>query len=283
MDIQPFLASEHAPCPPERAGFHILPVPLERSVSYGKGAAMGPAAILEASQQLEAEELGRSPGRTGFFTAPPIPCGGDIGEVLSRVSDAVEKAVELGALPVLLGGEHTATLGALRALAAHGPFGILQFDAHADLRDSYLGDPLSHACVMRRALEELHLPLAQVGVRELCEEEFHARERFQVIHHDAERMARQGMPEFPLPGDFPKRIYVSFDVDALDPSIMPATGTPSPGGLLWWDTAKMLERCLKNRTLVGMDIVELAPIPGLHHPDYTAAKLVHVLMAMSLG
>ena len=190
-------------------------------------------------------------------------------------------------MPVLLGGEHTVSLGALRALARQArekgePFGIVQFDAHADLRPEYEGDPFSHACVMHRAVADLGLPLVQFAVRDMSREEAEVRKRYNVTHYDAYFLARVGLPEQPLPEDFPRRIYISFDVDGLDSSLMPATGTPSPGGISWREAQFILERCARDREIVGLDVVELAPIPGLHHANFTAAKLTHLLMALAL-
>mgnify|MGYP001777597107 FL=1 len=282
MSQTAFLASEYAPVAPHEAAFHIIPAPLEQSVSYGGGTARGPQAILEASQQLEAWDGHSAPGEAGLYTAPAIPCSGPVETVLERIEAAVREALACRACPVLLGGEHTVTLGALRALAATGePFGIVQFDAHADLRPSYEGSIYSHACVMHRAVADLGLPLAQFAVRDMSREEADVRQRYGVICHDAEALARRGLPDNPLPHDFPRRLYISFDVDGFDASLMPATGTPSPGGLFWHQALLILEACLRGRTVAGLDVVELAPIPGLHHADFTAAKLVHALMGFA--
>ena len=281
-----FLASEYPQSAPEQAGFHIIPVPLEQSVSYGAGTAHGPEALLTASQQLEAWESGLTPGESGFYTAPPVDCSGPIEGVIDRIEAATAQALACKALPVLLGGEHTVSLGALRALAKQAqstgePFGIVQFDAHADLRSSYEGSPYSHACVMHRAVADLGLPLVQFGVRDFCREEAEVRKAHNVTHYDAYFMARVGLPELPLPDGFPQRIYITFDVDAFDASLMPATGTPSPGGLSWREAQFILERCVEGRQVVGLDVVELAPIAGLHHCDFTAAKLTHLLMGLA--
>ncbi len=284
--MQHFLASEYSPVEPEQAGFHIIPVPLEQSVSYGAGTASGPAALLEASQQLEAWEYGHAPGETGFYTAPPVDCGGPVEEVLERIEAATARAIACAALPVLLGGEHTVTLGALRALAKEAqrsgePFGVVQFDAHADLRSAYEGSPYSHACVMHRAVADLGLPLVQFAVRDFCREEAEVRKAHNVTHYDAHFIARVGLPELPLPEDFPRRVYITFDVDAFDASLMPATGTPSPGGISWREAHFILERCVAGRKVAGLDVVELAPIQGLHHCNFTAAKLTHLLMGLA--
>ena len=281
-----FLASEYTPVAPGQAAFHIIPVPLEKSVSYGSGTDRGPSALLAASQQLEAWESGFAPGEAGFYTAPAVDCSGTLAAALDGVTASVTHALTCGALPVVLGGEHTVTVGALRALLAHArqqgePFGIVQFDAHADLRSSYEGNAFSHACVMYHAVAELGLPLAQFAVRDFCREEAATRTRYSVIHYDAVTLARHGLPEMPLPKDFPHNIYVSFDLDGLDASLMPATGTPSPGGLSWYEAQFLLERCMAGRRIVGLDVVELAPISGLHHADFTAAKLTHLLMGLA--
>jgi agmatinase len=182
---------------------------------------------------------------------------------------------------VLLGGEHTITYGALDALKeAHGEFGIVQFDAHADLRDSYAGNTWSHACVMRRAVENLKLPLAQFGVRALCAEEDNFRRQHGIITHDAAKLARNGLPAQPFSNDFPEKIYITFDIDALDASLMPATGTPVPGGLGWYQALDLVALVLRGRRAIGFDVVEFAPIAGLHAPNFTAAQLVYSLMGL---
>lgn len=281
-----FLASEYTPAKAEEALFWIIPCPMEKSVSYGKGAAKGPAAILAASQELEAIESNLAPGKGGIYTAPPIECDGPVEAVLARIEAMVEKALSVRAIPVLLGGEHTASLGALRAMKfwadkRHLEVGIVQFDAHADLRSEYRGNPYSHASVMRRALEELGFPIVQFGVRDISPEEMEVREKYDITHYDAYFMARVGLPAQPLPENFPENIYISFDVDAFDSSLMPATGTPSPGGINWKETQFILESCAQGHRIVGIDVMELAPIAGLHHADFTAAKLVHLLMALA--
>lgn len=281
-----FLESEYKPASPEKAMFYIIPCPLEKSVSYGGGTAAGPDAILAASQELEAMESGLTPGQSGFYTMPPVDCSGSIEEVLNRIEKAVDKALDVNAIPILLGGEHTVALGALRAFKNRlknlsDQFGVVQFDAHADLRKEYKGNPFSHASVMRRAIQDLGLPLVQFGVREISPEEVEVREIHDITHYDAYFLARVGLPEQPLPESFPKNIYISFDVDALDSSLMPATGTPSPGGINWRETQFILESCCKDHKVIGMDVVELAPIKGLHHADFTAAKLAHLLIALA--
>ncbi len=302
MDEHNFLASEYPPAPPECAAFHVIPAPLEASVSYGSGTRQGPDAILAASQQLEAWELGMTPCARGVHTTAPVDCSGPVEAALDRIEARVAAALAANAMPVTLGGEHTVTLGALRAICkkrkeagpdhSTGPLGVIQFDAHADLRPSYEGNIYSHASVMYRAVVDLQVRLAQFGVRDFCAEEAQVRQSMRVWHHDAAELfdawadcavEGRGFPQPLLPADFPRDIYISFDVDGLDASLMPATGTPSPGGLFWHDTRRLLTQLVQGRNVVGLDVVELAPIPGLHHADFTAAKLVHLLMGLSLS
>jgi agmatinase len=275
-----FISLDREPPKPENALFHIIPVPCEKTVSYGKGAAKGPRAILEASLQLELFDGVNIPADYGIYTHPPLDCRGDMNQILQNISHAVSKILLLQKIPVLLGGEHSITFGAVRELKNQlGEFGVIQFDAHADLRDSYLGDPLSHACAMRRLLE-LKIPIYQIGNRSMSIQEHQLRKDQQIGHLDAVDIALTGIPKTILPKDFPKNIYISFDVDAFDPAIIPSTGTPEPGGLTWYDVMKIIDTILPGRSIIGMDIVELAPIPGMHAPDFTIARLIYNLFGM---
>lgn len=284
--LPPFLGSEHPPVAPEAARFHVIPAPMELSVSYGGGAAKGPEAILRASDQLEAYEAGTFPCEGGIYTAPAaMPAADRLTEPeawVEAIEQAVGTALDCGAKPVLLGGEHTVTLGAIRAFhARQQEIGIVHFDAHADLRDSYEGSPLSHACVLRRC-HELGFPLVQFATRAYCQEEAAYRKANPktLFAMDAEQLALKGPPSPILPKSFPKRVYVTFDVDGLDPAVMPSTGTPVPGGLLWYSALFMLREIAATHEIVGCDVNELAPIPNLHHADFTAAKLVQRLMGL---
>ncbi|MBI9112458.1 agmatinase [Maridesulfovibrio ferrireducens] len=266
---------------PEEASFHIIPVPLETSVSYGSGTAFGPEAIIEASTQLELWDGKSVPADDGIHTAEPIDCSKDISKTIDEIEDAVAYAVECEAVPFILGGEHTVTIGALRALKQkYGRFGVVQFDAHADLRDIYEGSLYSHACVMRRASEDLKLPIFQIGVRALCLEEVEYREKMEISHLDARKLHLRGIPKILLPTDFPEKIYITFDVDGLDPSVIRATGTPVPGGISWHDALTLLERAVSNRKIIGADVVELAPSDGDHGSDFAAAQLVYQIMGL---
>ena len=277
-----FLERDIPPAPLDRARFEIIPAPLEKSVSYGRGTAAGPAKLLDASLYLEAFDGTRVPAQAGIYTGAAIDCQADTATVLQRIAARAAAALAGGRIPIVIGGEHTVTLGAIDALAGQGaPFGVVQFDAHADLRDTYEGNPYSHACVMRRIVER-GIPLFQIGVRSLSAAEAGFRQSRGLPHRDAEELARPGRPPLELPPDFPCRIYLTFDVDAFDPAVMPGTGTPEPGGLFWYDALRLIDQALAGRQLVAFDMVELAPIPGSPVSEFTAAKLVYRLMAAAL-
>lgn len=278
-----FLASEMVKkCSPDSALFHVIPVPLERSVSYGKGAQDGPRAILEASQQLEAWDGRSTPLELGIHTTAFVDCSGEIRQVLQRIRRQTAAALEAGKIPVLLGGEHTVTLGALEAVAAFSPepVGLFQLDAHADLRESYEGGRFSHACVARRAHADLGLQLFQFGVRALSLEEVNYREKHHIAHLDAAVFHQSASRDCPLPPAFPERIYLTLDVDGLDPSVIRATGTPVPGGPGWQDALAVIEKVIRGRTVVGFDVVELAPRPDDHASSFAAALLLYSVMGM---
>lgn len=273
-----FLGSELGPQAPETSLFHVVPVPYEKTVSYGRGTGKGPSAILKASWQLEVFDGRGAPAERGIFTCDPVECAGRAEDVIERIEKAVSSFFASKKIPVMLGGEHTVTLGAARAVSLRFPLaGIVQLDAHADLRNSYEGTLLSHACVMRR-VHELGIPFIQLGVRSLCLEEHQFRQSNGMVYYDAPRLNEAGLPKTWLPDDFPEDVYVTIDIDSLDASIMPATGTPEPGGLSWYLTLDILRSIAAKRRVIGFDLVELAPIPGLHACDYTAAKLIYMFM-----
>ena len=277
-----FIGSELSFRDEKNSRFHVIPVPMETSVSYGGGTAQGPRAILLASQQLEAWDGHSLPLEHGIHTTPCVDCSGTVEKILTRIDQAVSKALGLHAIPVLIGGEHTVTLGALRAFkkASTTPFGIVQVDAHADLRDTYEDNTLSHACVMRRANQDLGIPLVQLGVRALCREEEQYRREHNITFFDARHLHLHGLPEQLFPPGFPDHIYITLDVDGLDPSVIRATGTPVPGGLGWHDTLTLLEKSMHGKKTVGFDVVELAPMAGDHVSDFAAAQLVYSTMGI---
>ena len=204
-----FLSSEFPQSGAKDALFHVIPVPLEKSVSYGTGTANGAEAILEASYQLEAFDGTSCPGDHGIHTTAPLDCSGEVSACLANIRAACTPVYEAGHIPVLLGGEHTLSLAPVEALhELRQDFGVVQIDAHADLRDSYEQSPYSHACVMRR-IPELGVPVCQIGVRNLCVEEVDYRARHGIRHLDAREIFEHGIPEMILPADFPEGIRVA--------------------------------------------------------------------------
>jgi len=274
-------------CEYEEARVAILPVPFEATVSYGRGTAGGPAAILRASSQLELydEQLQTEPFRCGIWTDSPLELPAGQGaraiEILAR---RVGELMDAGKWVVVLGGEHSITAGAVRAAAARREgLVVVQLDAHADLRDSYEGDRWSHASAMARCLEIA--PVHAIGVRSYSAEE---RDRirsglrgYRLTH--AWEMRGEGWIGSALDGLRGRPVYLTIDVDYFDPSVIPATGTPEPGGGGWWPTLRFLEQLFDAATVVACDVVELAPLAGLHHADFTVARLVHKLIGLACG
>jgi agmatinase len=198
------------------------------------------------------------------------------------MDDAVRPIVIDQRIPFVLGGEHSVTIGAVRAVRATYPDAhVLSIDAHADLRNEYGGTKFSHACVCRRLLEGG--PVTIAGVRSYSAEEADfadQAEGLQLISaHDI--LCRKTSPK-KIASSLGKQVYVTVDVDGLDPSVMPATGTPEPGGLRWWDVLEILRRVMKKREIVGMDLVELAPMPGNRVSDFAAARLAAKMMTYAL-
>lgn len=259
----------------------ILPVPYERTTSWGRGTAAGPEALLAASHQVELydDELDCEPCDQGVATLPPCdPAATDLEQAITEIESAAARHLAAGKFLVTLGGEHTVTLGPARAARRlcpdrTGDLGIVQFDAHADLRDHYEGTPYSHACVMRRLVDE-GWPAVAVGIRSLSEPEARLiREgRVAVIRGAELEDAEDRFAE--LLDGLPERVYLTFDVDFFDPSLLPATGTPEPGGGTWYETLRLLRRLFERKRVVAADVVELAPIAGQPASDFIAAKLV---------
>jgi agmatinase len=262
----------------ETSYFHIVPVPYDGSSTYMPGSRMGPAAIIDASANLETYDhnLGMEPARLGVFTHPEVRVfAGDPGRMLAEIQGVAAGVLSEGRLPVVLGGEHTVGLGALQALGSGGGFALVCLDAHGDLRDSYQGSQYSHACYLRRASEIVEC--CAFGVRSISREEMRYAAETGLTLFLAEHLLTGGVGRIAL--DFlPDSVYLSIDLDVLDPSIMPATGTPEPGGLDWYQTLDLLRRIISGRRILGFDIVELCPQPGNPAPDFTAAKLAYKVM-----
>ena len=275
---------------PDDARAVVIPFGLEGSVSYGGGTAKGPAAILAASQQLELwdEELGREAYLDYSVAAlrePTFPAGETIAAALDRLESTVEAVLAAGRFPLVLGGEHSLTAGAIRPFVRRHPdLVVLQFDAHADLRDGYLGEHFSHAAAMRRVLDHPSVEMVQVGIRAFskAEAEYAAANRHRLRMHLGLEQARWDMEAILAPlADRP--VYVTVDIDALDGSVMPATGTPTAGGMSYLQLLAFLRRACEVGRVVGMDLVELAPIPGFHAYDFLAAQLAAKMLNYALS
>ena len=274
LDLSQLSAGEEA--------FAVLPVPYDLTSSYQAGSRRGPSAILDASGYVELydDELRRETWRVGIATRDYVEV--DVRgprHMIERVRHEVASILSEGKIPVVLGGEHSITLGAVQAARESYPsLTVLQLDAHADLRESYQESLYSHACVARR-ITEIPCPLVQVGIRSLTGDEA----RF--IDENSETILSLSADDTLVDGWIDRvcerlsdDVYVSIDLDAFDPSIMPATGTPEPGGLTWRDATRLL-RAVSNQCRVrGFDVVELCPIPGQPASDFMAAKLVYRFM-----
>jgi agmatinase len=269
---------EEEDCGYEASRVAVLPVPFERTTSYGKGTSAGPAAILRASQSMELwdEELGSEPYRLGIATLPAfLPEPFDMEEALAELQEEARCQLAAGKFLVVLGGEHSLTIAPVRATRqVHGEIGVVQFDAHADLREQFEGTPYSHASVMRRVVED-GFPTLAIGIRSLSSPEaaLVRERRLPVVwgHELPGAGARLGE----LLDALPEKVYLTFDIDFFDPSLVPATGTPEPGGGLWYPTLALLRELFRRKTVVAMDLVELAPIGGQPASDFLAAKLIY--------
>jgi agmatinase len=259
----------------------IIPAPYEGTVSYGRGTAQGPRAVLRASWEVEHydRELGQEMS-PALSSLPPLRLPKDPARAIARVEQAAAKILDHGRRPLLLGGEHSLSLGAIRAVARRHPkITVLHLDAHGDRRDQYDGTPFSHACVMRR-VTELGLPVVSVGLRSLCQEEHDTIRRYrQKVFWAAEIKRDPGWVKAVI-RSLGRELYLTLDVDVLDPAEMPATGAPEPGGLSWSDLLDLIRGlAASQKKILGLDLVELAPIPGLHAPDFLCARLLFFLLA----
>ncbi len=273
---------------PQNARAVIIPFGLEASVSYGGGTAVGPEAIIAASPNLEFfdEELWCEPFRQfGIATLDAPHPASAVETALEQLEALVESVVAQDKFPLVLGGEHSLTAGAIRPLARRYPgLVVLQFDAHSDLRDGYLGERYSHAAVMRRVLDDPDIALVSVGIRatDISEVPFIEQNTGRISIHWAKDRRRWSVDDIvaPLRG---RPVYITFDVDGFDSSLMPATGTPEPGGFFFHEASEILKAASEAGTIVGADIVELAPIDALPACNFTAAKLAYKLLGYALA
>jgi agmatinase len=259
----------------------VLPVPFERTTSYGGGTRGGPHAILEASSHMELwdEEVGIDIHGVGIFTLPEMEFPlGELKPTMDEIERVAHEVLSRGKFLVALGGEHSITPPIVAAAArVHSHLAVLQIDAHADLRESYMGTPYSHACAIYASLP--HAAVTQVGIRSMSTEEAGAAASLGTrIFYDWSMRQDPNWIDRVVESLGDRPVYITIDVDGLDPAIMPSTGTPEPGGLTWYETIGLLRATMRQRTVVGCDVVELSPIPGLHAPNFLCAKLVYKLL-----
>lgn len=281
MTLQNYLGIPEDESRYESSPYVILPVPYEGTVTYGAGTAYGPNAIIEASREVELfdDELEIEPYKVGIHTLAPL-------ETTSRGPEAqneiiyrrIRQLIQDKKKFCMLGGEHSISYGPVRAcLETYPDLTVLQLDAHADLRDGYLNQKFSHAAVMRR-IRDLTDKTVSVGIRNYSVEE-HAYIKAAGVSIISARdiHSNPGWIEQVLSylsGD----LYITIDLDGFDPSLVPATGTPEPGGLLWYPTLELLRKVIAKCNLVAFDVVELAPIEGYHAADFLAAKLIYKII-----
>lgn len=279
-----FLNLDDASSDPDRSGFLILPLPLDLTASWKRGTAEGPTAIIEASHHIEFydEELDAVPSELagGIATHPTPELPSDPAAAAEAVYALAKPLLRPERLLLSLGGEHAVTAPLVRAHRELWPdLSVVQIDAHADLRDTYMGSPHNHACPMRRVVEDGTF-VTGIGIRSLDEPERTfirgERSRLHLGHEVAGRL--ETLAEEIIAGVPPGPVYLTIDLDGLDPSVVPAVGTPVPGGLGWAETLAFIRRLARSRRIIGADVVELAPREGLHYADAAAARLVHKIV-----
>jgi len=270
----------------DKARAVLLPVPYDRTATYGKGTAKGPEGLIAASCSLELydEELDRDTYKLGIHTAPAVSGNEDRPEKMVRqVEAAVGRYLEMGKLVVTVGGEHSITAGAVAAHHRRHPnLTVVQLDAHADLRDEYEGSKNNHACVMRR-IREMGIPTLGVGIRSLSREEADYLSAHPATLIPGRKVAegREWFQEaLSAVGD---EVYLTVDVDYFDPALVPGTGTPEPGGGDWYSTLAFLEALSRTSRIIGFDIMELSPIPLHPASDFLAAKLLYRMLGYTLS
>ena len=265
----------------DRARVVILPIPLDRTTSYVPGTRSGPQEILVASSHMEMwdEETDTDVHGIGIFTLPEMEFPfATMDEVIQEIRRVATEIVRRDKFPVVLGGEHSITAPVVAAMAAKHPgLSVLQIDAHADLRESFMGTPHNHACAMRRVLE--YARTTQVGIRSLSTEEAAAAPMLPTeIFYDY-NMRQHGDWIQRVVDSLSETVYITIDCDGFDPAIMPSVGTPEPGGLTWYEGLTLLRRVIESRRVVGCDIVELCPIPGIVAPNFLCAKLIYKILS----
>jgi len=262
----------------------VVPFGLEKTVSYGGGTKNGPKEIIKASHQVELydEELHCEPyKKIGIKTLKPFKINEDIKKALKQISDINEKILNKKLFPITFGGEHSITPGCINPFVKkYKKLCLLHFDAHADLRESYNGNKFSHASAIKRCLDYKNVSVISFGIRNISASEIPClKKNYSRINiFWAKDKMKWNLNKFKkmING---KTVYLTFDVDGLDSSIMPATGTPEPGGLLWDETLNIIKIASKNSNIVGADINELAPIKGFNSYNFLVAKLAYKILS----
>jgi agmatinase len=258
----------------------ILPVPVDRTTSYVGGTRNGPHEILQASSHMELwdDEMGVDVHGVGIFTLPEMELPfGEMEPLLDEIERVAYEVIGRDKFLLSIGGEHSITPPLVSAASRKYPgLSVLQLDAHADMRDSYMGTPHNHACAMRRSLQFARV--TQVGIRSLSTEEAEILPKLNTTVFFDVSMRRDPRWMEAVVESLAPNVYLSIDVDGMDPAIMPATGTPEPGGLSWSEITALLRLVAERRTIVAADIVELSPIPGMVAPTFLCAKLIYKLL-----
>ncbi|MCE1248484.1 MAG: agmatinase [Firmicutes bacterium] len=275
-----FLGIPSPHCDYENASVVIVPVPFEQTSSWLQGSVNGPGAIIKASRNIELYDIeqNREPYLCGIFTGSSI-IADDAPGMIEQVYSAVSRIIDDGKIAVTLGGEHTVSVGAAKAYSEKFPgIGILHFDAHSDMREEYDDTPYSHASALAR-IKDFNPCIVSVGVRSMDISELPniKRENYFFGHeiHLNDLWMEKCLEKLP------QEVYITLDLDVLDPSIMPSTGTPEPGGMGWYQILRFLSLVSKNRQIKGFDIVELCPADN-KAPDFLAAKLIYKMIGMIL-
>ena len=262
----------------------VVPFGLELTVSYGGGTKNGPKEIIKASHQVELfdEELNKEPYKEiGIKTLKPFPIKKTISSALDQLSKINEEILSKNKFPIIFGGEHSITPGSIRPFVKkYNEITLLHFDAHADLRESYNGEKFSHASAIKRCLDFKNIKVVSFGIRNLSQPEmnFYENNRNRVEIFWGKDKKNWDLTR--LENIFKdKNVYITFDVDGFDASIMPATGTPEPGGLLWEDVLPIIKKVCQISKIVGADITELAPIKNFDSYNFLVAKLAYKILA----
>ena len=258
----------------------ILPIPYEQSTSFLKGTAQGPQAILNAASQIELfdEKLKGEPFRMGIHVLPFMTISPDPEKFLTHVETEVFSHLKQNKLVIMLGGEHTLTIGGVKAAKKLFPnVGVVQIDAHADLRNSYQNNPFSHACAMRRVLD--YAPLFQIGIRSLSKEEFNLIQEKKIATLFSHELSDRNLDSFFA--KLPEDIYLTIDLDGFDPAVVPGVGNPEPGGLTWEKVDHILEHISARSKIRAFDIVELRPLADEARSEITAARLLYRILGYS--